>query len=110
MGRNDDTRRSEDGEPNPIINAVSNAVAAIRADDEQLELAKAHEGLGPKAIEKLTVAEARLQPTAADAVKALLTQQGSDRKPTRSVTDAHKTRGPCPALIRRVHRRIADAV
>lgn len=78
---NDESRRNEDGKPNPIINAVSNAVAVIRADDDQLELAKAHEGLGPKAIEKLSVAEARLQPTVADAVKALLTQQGKSTRP-----------------------------
>ena len=78
----DSTDRSEDnGQPNPVINAVSNAVAAIRADDDQLELAKSHESLEPKAIEKLTVAEARQQPTVADAVKALLQKQGRSTLP-----------------------------
>ena len=83
MGEEDldkDTRRH--GEPNPVINALSNAVAALRADDDQLALAKAFDGLQPKAIEKLDPAEARLQPTAADAVKALLLQQGRPTDPT----------------------------
>ena len=69
-------RDDHHGEPNPVLNAMSNAVAALRADDEQLALAKAHEALHPKAIEKLDVAEARQQPTVADAVAALLRQQG----------------------------------
>jgi acetyl esterase len=71
----------DNGAPNPIISAVSNAVAALRADDDQLALAKAHEGLRPKAIEKLDAAEARLQPTVADAVAELLRQQGRSAEP-----------------------------
>ncbi|RZI96928.1 MAG: alpha/beta hydrolase [Variovorax sp.] len=71
----------DQGKPNPVVNALSNAVAALRADDDQLELAEAHEALGPKAIEKLDVAEARRQPTAADAVAALLRQQGRSTAP-----------------------------
>ncbi len=69
------------GEPNPILNAASNAIAALRADDDQLELAKAHEALNPKAIEKLEVAEARQQPTVKDAVVALLRQRGESTDP-----------------------------
>ncbi|SIQ38842.1 alpha/beta hydrolase [Pseudacidovorax sp. RU35E] len=69
------------GEPNPILNAASNAIAALRADDDQLELAKAHESLNPKAIEKLEVAEARQQPTAKDAVIALLQKRGESTDP-----------------------------
>jgi acetyl esterase len=72
---------SDDRKPNPIINAVSNAVASLRADDDQLEVAKCFDALEPKAIEKLTPAEARLQPTAADAVKALLAKQGRSSAP-----------------------------
>ena len=37
------------GQPNPIVNAAANAIAALRADADQLELAKAHESLGPLA-------------------------------------------------------------
>src|SRR5690606_24864435 len=40
--------KDKPGEPNPIINALSNAVAVLRADEDQLELAKAHEALQPK--------------------------------------------------------------
>lgn len=94
------------GKPNPIINAVSNAVAALRADDDQLELARAHESLEPKAIEKLGVAEARRQPTAADAVKALLQQQGRSTDPTQLVpgvtsreTQVEGAAGPLPATV-----------
>jgi len=79
------------GEPNAIVDAVSNAVAAMRADDDQLELAKAHESLHPKAIEKLEVAEARRQPTAADAVKALLQKQGRSTDPTQLVPGVGST-------------------
>jgi acetyl esterase len=61
--------------PNPIVNALSNAIGAMRADADMHELAKAHEELGPRAIEKLTVEEARREPTVADAVKHLLSKQ-----------------------------------
>lgn len=73
--------RDDHGKPNAVVNAVSNAVAAVRADHDQLELAKAHESLGPKAIEKLTVEEARREPTVADAVTALLKSQGRSAAP-----------------------------
>lgn len=96
----------DNGRPNPVINAVSNAVAAIRADDDQLALAKAHESLGPKAIEKLEVAEARRQPTAADAVNALLQQQGRSTDPSSLVPGVRTTdttvdgaAGPLPATV-----------
>lgn len=75
----------DDGKPNPVINALSNAIASLRADDDQLAVAKAHEKLGPKAIEKLSVEEARAQPTPADAVAALLTEQGRSTDPTQLV-------------------------
>lgn len=77
-----DRQNDDSGKPNPLINAVSNAVAAIRADDDMLALAKAHESLHPKAIEKLDVVEARRQPTAADAVNALLQHQGRSTDPS----------------------------
>lgn len=67
--------------PNPVIDAISNTVAAVRADSDMLALAKAHDDLEPKAIEKLSPAEARLQPTIADAVKHLLDSQGRDSRP-----------------------------
>lgn len=77
------------GQPNPLLNAISNAVATIRADDDQLALARAHEALHPKAIEKLSVQEARMQPTVADAVQRLLAEQGRDGDPTVLVPGVH---------------------
>lgn len=102
-----DGRKNDDsGKPNPVINAVSNAVAAIRADDDMLDLAKAHESLNPKAIEKLDVAEARRQPTAADAVNALLQQQGRSTNPAELVPGVRTSEttvdgavGPLPATV-----------
>ena len=70
-----------DKKPNPVINAVSNVVAALRADDDQIAVAKAHESLEPQAIEKLTPEEARRQPTAADAVKKVLERQNRSAAP-----------------------------
>lgn len=106
MSQADSSRRSDNGKPNPVINALSNAVAALRADDDQLELAKAHEELGPKAIEKLSVPEARQQPTAADAVKVLLQKQGKSTRPEDLVPGIAMTTasvdgaaGPLPANV-----------
>ncbi len=94
------------GQPNPIVNAVSNAVAALRADDDQLDLAEAHEALHPKAIEKLTVAEARQQPTVADAVTALLQREGKAADPLLLVPGVRTSElqvegaaGPLPATL-----------
>jgi acetyl esterase/lipase len=101
---NNDSQR----QPNPVVNAVSNAVAAIRADDDALELAKAHDGLHPKAIEKLGVEEARRQPTIADAVDALLMKQGRSTDPEDLVPGVHSAplmvdgaAGALPATIYR---------
>jgi len=72
---------SDDKKPNPLLNAVSNVVAALRADDDQIAVAKAHDALEPQAIEKLTPQEARRQPTPADAVKKVLEQQNRSAVP-----------------------------
>ena len=100
------TEPDDHGKPNPIVNALSNAVAALRADDDQLALAKAHESLAPKAIEKLSVAEARMQPTVADAVRTLLTQRGGSTDPAVLVPgvssrdiEVHGAEGALPARV-----------
>ncbi len=72
---------SDHGKPNPIVDTVANAIGAIRADHDMHELAKAFNELEPKAIEKLTPAEARQQPTIADAVKHLLQKEGRPSAP-----------------------------
>ncbi|WP_206733659.1 alpha/beta hydrolase [Pseudoxanthomonas composti] len=76
---------SDQGKPNPVIDAIANVVGAVRADGDMHELAKAHDSLEPKAIEKLTPEEARLQPTIADAVKKLLATKGVDSDPNKLV-------------------------
>ncbi len=80
---------ANDGQRNPILNVVSNAMAALRADDDQLALAHAHESLHPKAIEELSVADARVQPTFADAVDKLLAEQGRTSDPEQLVPGVH---------------------
>lgn len=72
---------TDHGQPNPILNAMANAMDSINEDPDMHQLALAFNGLEPKAIEKLTPAEARQQPTMKDAVNALLRQQGLDPTP-----------------------------
>lgn len=73
--------RSPDGDPNPVLHAVANAVTSLRADDDMAELLQVFDSLHPQAIEKLDPATARRQPTIADAVKALLDRQGRASDP-----------------------------
>jgi acetyl esterase/lipase len=58
------------------------AMAPARPTAPMLSVLGAHAALGPRPIETLTPEEARRQPTPADAVKALLLQQGRDTTPT----------------------------
>ena len=95
-----------DGKPNPIIDTPSDAVGALRLDDDMHELAKAHAELEPKAIEKLSANEARQQPTIADAVKHLLQKQGRSTDPealvpgvTRKSMSIPARGGPLHALV-----------
>lgn len=106
MRENDFDRPADHAKPNAFVNAISDAVASIRADDEQLAVAKAFDSLEPKAIEKLTPAEARQQPTAADAVKRLLQEQGRSTDPQdlvpgvrSSATTVDGATGPMAATV-----------
>lgn len=67
------------------INDSSDAAAEPPADGGLVELARAYENLEPKAMEMLDVAEARRQPTVADAVRALLLEQGRSADPEQLV-------------------------
>ena len=62
---------------------------APKPDKEMQEVLSAFEALGPKPIETLTPAEARRQPTPADAVKAVLQKNGksTDPEPVAKVED-----------------------
>ncbi|WP_213780808.1 alpha/beta hydrolase [Caballeronia sp. dw_276] len=68
--------------PSPIANTVSKATATVRADDDMLAVLNAMAAMDPKAIEKVDVPTARMQPTVADAVNAVLKSQGRDTAPT----------------------------
>ncbi len=69
------------GAPNPVKTSVAKAVGKLRADSDMLAVLNAHASLHPKAIEKVDVATARANPTVADAVNAVLKQQGKSTKP-----------------------------
>ncbi|MES3010420.1 MAG: alpha/beta hydrolase [Pseudomonadota bacterium] len=69
------------GTPNAFVNAASNVIAKIRADKDMQDVLEAHERLRPKAIEKISVEEARRQPTPADAVNAVLNKLGKSTDP-----------------------------
>ena len=60
---------------------VSDASRAGTPEQEMQAVLDQHAKLGPKPIETLTPAEARQQPTPADAVKAQLVAQGKDTTP-----------------------------
>jgi acetyl esterase len=82
------------------------AIGKLRADKDMLALLDAHAGLQPRAIEKLGVAEARRNPTIADAVKAELKRQGRSDRPedlVPGVTSKDLTvdgaAGPLPARV-----------
>jgi acetyl esterase len=72
---------ADSGKPNPVKTAVAKAVGKVRADKDMLAVLNAHSSLNPKAIEKVDVATARANPTIADAVNVVLTQQGKSTKP-----------------------------
>ena len=92
--------------PSPLANAVAKAGAALRADSDMKAVLDAYSNLDPKAIEKISVSEARAQPTIADAVNAVLRQQGRSTDPATlvpGVTSRDTTipgpAGPLPARV-----------
>ena len=68
-----------DARPLPPVKGQNGT--AFKSDFEMQAVLDAHAALGPKPIETLTPDEARAQPTVADAVKAVLKQQGKDTSP-----------------------------
>ena len=65
----------------PIADTLSKAIGAVRADDDMKAVLDQLGQLTDKHIEDLDVAAARLQPTPADAVKALLQSRGQSTAP-----------------------------
>ncbi|CAA9363478.1 MAG: Esterase/lipase [uncultured Gemmatimonadetes bacterium] len=74
-----------------------------RADADMRAVLEQHMALGPRPIETLTPAEARQQPTIADAVKALLQRQGRSTAPEPVGSVVNRTipgpDGPIPVRI-----------
>jgi acetyl esterase len=68
-----------------------------KLEPEMRDLLLAFAALGGKPIETLTPAEARLQPTMADAVDALLKKRGEDTDPTKLVPDITTVEATIPA-------------
>lgn len=66
----------------PIADTLGNALGAMRADPDMKQVLDKLGQLTDKHIEDLDVATARQQPTPADAVKALLAEQGKSTEPT----------------------------
>lgn len=72
-------------QPSKLKTAVAKTIGKIRLDGDMLALLKAHENLRPKAIEKIDVPSARANPPLADAVNALLRQNGRSTDPAQLV-------------------------
>jgi acetyl esterase len=68
-----------------------------KPEPEMKELLLALAALGGKPIETLTPAEARLQPTMADAVNALLKKRGEDADPAKSASNITTVDATIPA-------------
>ncbi len=78
-----------------IIDSVTGT--KYKAEPEMRELLMAWAALGGKPIETLTPTEARLQPTMADAVNALLKKRGEDSDPAKSAPDVTIVDATIPA-------------
>ena len=85
---------------------MSKTGTQFKADADMQAVLDAHASLNPKPIENLEPAEARKQPTPADAVNVVLKKQGKDTAPTalvQGVTSEDRqipgAAGPLPARI-----------
>jgi acetyl esterase len=97
-----------DGADKPVTPQKSSATGTkYPADADMQAVLDAHAALAPKPIETLDAAEARKQPTPADAVTAVLKKQGKDSAPTAlvpGVTSVDKTiPGPAGQLPVRIY-------
>ena len=92
--------------PSPVANAVSEAAAALRADDDMKTVLDTFASLNPKAIEKISVDEARAQPTFADAVKGTVLAQGRDAAPAALVPGVSSRDGTIPGPAGRLPVRV----
>lgn len=75
------TQAAESAAPHAAVRAGTKAINKVSIDADMQAVLDAHASLKPKPIEKLTPAEARKQPTPADAVNAVLKKQGKNTDP-----------------------------
>lgn len=88
--------------PPPVVRPAA-PVAPPRAAADMQAVLDAHAKLGAKPIETLTPAQARLQPTPADAVAAVLRAKGQPSAPDASVTTAEMAYGKHPLQMARIY-------
>jgi acetyl esterase/lipase len=86
-GAVEDQAPDRDRKPSVFARFVEKAAVALRADADMEAVLNAFQSLDPDAVEKCTVEEARRQPTAADAVNRVLTEQGRSSDPACLVPD-----------------------
>lgn len=65
----------------PPVTLITGTLRAAQIDPQAQAVVAQYQALGPKPIESLTPEEARRQPSAADAVRALLQRQGRSTDP-----------------------------
>ena len=87
--------------PRPIATAPAPAATDMQA------VLDAHAALGPKPIETLTPVKARLQPSAADATRAVMRQKGMSTAPDPAVTTQDLPYGADPMQYARVYKPVA---
>ena len=91
-GRGTDTAQAADTTQTADADTMTGAMPAPAAPDQQMQAVLTEfQALNPKPIAKLSAAEARKQPTPADAVKALLTKQGKSTTPEPVGSVANRT-------------------
>lgn len=95
-----------DKKPSAFKAVLGKAIAALRADDDMMDVLREFEALDPNAIEKCTVEEARAQPTPTDAVKALLRKQGRNAAPEALVPGVSSVDGTIPGAAGELRSRI----
>lgn len=102
------TAMTTDSTTAQMAGATAPAPAMAQPDSQMQAVLDQLAALDPKPLETLTAAEARKQPSAADAVKALLKKQGKSTAPDPAVKTVDRTiPGPGGAIPVRVYTPVA---
>ena len=94
--------------PPPPQNRMAYPAPARAASDMQAVLAQ-HASLGAQPIELLTPVKARIQPSAADAARAVMRRQGMSTAPDPAVTTQELPYGADPMQYARIYKPVAAA-